>query len=95
MPDALLGLGFGFVEVGGVVPLPQPGNPRPRVFRLPEDGAVINRFGLNSEGLDVVRRRLAARQNRPGLVGVNIGANKEAADRLADYAACTRALSAL
>lgn len=94
-PDALLGLGFGFVEVGGVVPRPQPGNPRPRVFRLPEDGAVINRFGLNSEGLDVVRARLAARRGRPGIVGVNIGANKDSADRLADYVACTRGLAGL
>ena len=94
-PDALLGLGFGFVEVGGVVPRPQPGNPRPRVFRLPEDGAVINRFGLNSEGLAVVRARLEARRGRPGVVGVNIGANKEATDRLADYVACTRALAGL
>ncbi|KQT15352.1 dihydroorotate dehydrogenase (quinone) [Methylobacterium sp. Leaf399] len=94
-PDALLGLGFGFVEVGGVVPKPQPGNPRPRVFRLPADGAVINRFGLNSEGLAVVAGRLAARRGRPGLVGVNIGANKEATDRLADYVACTTALAPL
>ena len=94
-PDALLGLGFGFVEVGGVVPRPQPGNPRPRVFRLARDGAVINRFGLNSEGLDVIARRLAARRGRPGLVGVNIGANKETADRLADYVACTTALAPL
>ncbi|MGX7703593.1 quinone-dependent dihydroorotate dehydrogenase [Methylobacterium sp. Gmos1] len=94
-PDALLWLGFGFVEVGGVVPRPQPGNPRPRVFRLPEDGAVINRFGLNSEGLAVVRARLAARRGRPGIVGVNIGANKDSADRLADYVACTRGLAGL
>ncbi|KAB1071050.1 quinone-dependent dihydroorotate dehydrogenase [Methylobacterium planeticum] len=93
VPDALLGLGFGFVEVGGVVPRPQPGNPRPRVFRLARDGGVINRFGLNSEGLGVVARRLEARAQRPGIVGVNIGANKEAADRLADYVACTRALA--
>ncbi|MBE7243606.1 MAG: quinone-dependent dihydroorotate dehydrogenase [Actinomycetospora chiangmaiensis] len=93
VPDALLGLGFGFVEVGGVVPRPQPGNPRPRVFRLTADGAVINRFGLNSEGLEVVARRLAARRGRPGIVGVNIGANKEAADRLADYVACTARLA--
>jgi dihydroorotate dehydrogenase len=93
VPDALLGLGFGFVEVGGVVPRPQPGNPRPRVFRLPADGAVINRFGLNSEGLDVVAGRLRARAGRPGLVGVNIGANKDSIDRLADYAACTKALA--
>ncbi|AWN36046.1 quinone-dependent dihydroorotate dehydrogenase [Methylobacterium radiodurans] len=93
VPDALLGLGFGFVEVGGVVPRPQPGNPRPRVFRLKADGAVINRFGLNSEGLDVVAGRLAARVGRAGLVGVNIGANKEAVDRLADYVACTARLA--
>lgn len=95
VPDALLGLGFGFVEVGGVVPRPQPGNPRPRVFRLTRDNAVINRFGLNSEGLDVVRARLAARRGRPGRVGVNIGANKDSADRLADYVTCTRGLAPL
>jgi dihydroorotate dehydrogenase len=93
VPDALLGLGFGFVEVGGVVPKAQPGNPRPRVFRLPRDGGVINRFGLNSEGLDVVGARLTARRGRPGLVGVNIGANKDSTDRLADYVACTQALA--
>ena len=95
VPDALLGLGFGFVEVGGVVPMAQPGNPRPRVFRLAQDRAVINRFGLNSEGLEVVRGRLAARQGRPGRVGVNIGANKESTNRLADYVTCTRALAPL
>ena len=95
VPDALLSLGFGFVEVGGVVPRPQPGNPRPRVFRLAADRAVINRYGLNSEGLAVVAGRLRARAGRPGLVGVNIGANKDASDRLADYAACTAALAPL
>ena len=95
VPDALLGLGFGFVEVGGVVPRPQPGNPRPRVFRLAADRAVINRYGLNSEGLDVVAARLRARAGRPGIVGVNIGANKEATDRLADYATCTAKLAPL
>ena len=95
VPDAVLGLGFGFVEVGGVVPEPQPGNPRPRVFRLGADRAVINRFGLNSEGLDVVARRLKDRAGRPGIVGVNIGANKESTDRLADYVACTTALAPL
>jgi len=93
VPDALLGLGFGFIEVGGVVPKPQPGNPRPRVFRLAGDRAVINRFGLNSEGLGVVRDRLRARRQRGGIVGVNIGANKESTDRLADYVACTEALA--
>jgi dihydroorotate dehydrogenase len=93
VPDAMLGLGFGFVEVGGVTPLPQPGNPRPRLFRLPRDGAVINRYGLNSEGLDAVRQRLAARRARGGLVGVNLGANKDSRDRIADYATGVRGLA--
>lgn len=93
--DGALGLGFGFVEVGGVTPLPQPGNPRPRVFRLPEDEAVINRYGLNSEGMEAVARRLAARRQRGGLVGVNLGANKESSDRAADYAILTRRLAPL
>lgn len=91
--DGALGLGFGFVEVGGVTPLPQPGNPRPRVFRLPEDGAVINRYGLNSEGMEVVAGRLLRRRARGGIVGVNLGANKESADRSADYAVLTRKLA--
>jgi dihydroorotate dehydrogenase len=94
-PDALLGLGFGFVELGGVVPKPQEGNPRPRVFRLPRDEAVINRYGLNSEGLEAARERLAQRRSRPGIVGVNIGANKDSADRSADYAACVESLCGL
>jgi dihydroorotate dehydrogenase len=85
VPDALLRLGFGFVEVGTVTPLPQAGNPRPRVFRLPRDQAVINRLGFNSEGADAVLRRLAARANRGGIVGINIGANKDSSDRIADY----------
>jgi len=85
VPDALLRLGFGFVETGGVTPLPQPGNPRPRLFRLDADGGVINRFGFNSEGAAVVLRRLAARADRGGIVGINIGANKNSADRAADY----------
>lgn len=91
--DGALGLGFGFVEVGGVTPLPQPGNPRPRVFRLIEDAAVINRYGLNSDGMEVVAQRLAARRARGGIVGVNLGANKESADRAADYAVLTRRLA--
>jgi dihydroorotate dehydrogenase len=95
VPDALLRLGFGFVEVGGVTPLPQPGNPRPRVFRLTADEAVINRYGLNSEGMDAVARRLAARQGQPGIVGLNVGANKDATDRSADYAACARTFAGL
>lgn len=85
VPDALLGLGFGFVEVGTITPLPQPGNPRPRIFRLTEDGAVINRLGFNNEGHDAAERRLRARRRGTGIVGVNIGANKDSADRFADY----------
>jgi len=95
VPDQLLSLGFGFVELGGVVPKPQAGNPRPRVFRLVRDEAVINRFGLNSDGLEVARQRLSRRLGRPGVVGVNIGANKDSADRIADYVACIRALCGL
>jgi dihydroorotate dehydrogenase len=85
VPDALLRLGFGFVEVGTVTPLPQAGNPRPRLFRLDADSGVINRLGFNSQGADAVLARLAARANAGGLVGVNIGANKDAPDRVADY----------
>jgi len=85
VPDALLRLGFGFVEVGGVTPLPQPGNPRPRLFRLDADGGVINRLGLNSHGAAAVLRRLAARAHQGGIVGINIGPNKDSQDRTADY----------
>jgi dihydroorotate dehydrogenase len=115
VPDALIKLGFGFVEVGTVTPQPQAGNPRPRLFRLPRDKAVINRLGFNSEGADAVLRRLAARAGavsvpeegetasepsrltgllrrsgahfagQGGIVGVNIGANKDSVDRIADY----------
>ena len=85
VPDALLGLGFGFAEVGTVTPLPQPGNPKPRIFRLAEDAAVINRLGFNNEGHAAMESRLAARANRAGIVGVNIGANKDSADRIGDY----------
>ena len=95
VPDALLRAGFGFVEIGTVTPLAQPGNPRPRLFRLVEDDAVINRFGFNSEGHAPVRQRLLARRNKPGLVGVNVGANKEAADRVADYVAGVNAFADL
>lgn len=76
--------GFGFVELGGVTPRPQPGNPRPRLFRLTEDRAVINRFGLNSDGAEAVAARLATRPSG-GIVGLNLGANKDSADRAADY----------
>jgi dihydroorotate dehydrogenase len=93
VPDQLLRLGFGFIEVGGVTPRPQPGNPRPRLFRLDADAAVINRLGLNSEGVEIVARRLAARGTAPGIVGINIGQNKETADRIADYVTCIAALA--
>jgi dihydroorotate dehydrogenase len=83
--DALLRAGFGFVEVGTITPLPQPGNPRPRLFRLNPDGGVINRLGFNSQGADTALARLAARANAGGIVGVNVGANKESPDRVADY----------
>jgi len=85
VPDALLKLGFGFVEVGTVTPLPQSGNPRPRLFRLNGDEAVINRLGFNSDGADAVQRRLAARLKNGGIVGLNIGANRDSTDRIADY----------
>ncbi|MDF1721458.1 MAG: quinone-dependent dihydroorotate dehydrogenase [Minwuia sp.] len=87
--DGLLALGFGFVEIGGVTPKPQPGNPRPRAFRLMQDRAVINRYGLNSDGAEAVVRNLE-RQRRAGIVGVNLGANKDSVDRTADYAECLR-----
>lgn len=77
--------GFGFVEVGAATPRPQPGNPRPRLFRLGEDRAVINRFGFNNEGAEAIARRLARRAPGP-LVGLNLGANKDSADRAADFA---------
>ena len=85
VPDAMLGAGFGFVECGTVTPRPQAGNAKPRLFRLPEHEAVINRMGFNNAGLDAFSRRLRARRGRPGLVGANLGANKDSADRIADY----------
>ena len=85
VPDALIRLGFGFVEIGTVTPQPQPGNPRPRLFRLDADQGVINRLGFNSEGGAAVLARLVARAEAGGIVGVNVGANKESADRIADY----------
>jgi dihydroorotate dehydrogenase len=85
VPDALLRLGFGFVEIGTVTPKPQSGNPRPRLFRLERDEAVVNRMGFNNDGAEAVLRRLASRAQLPGIVGVNVGANKDSADRVADY----------
>jgi dihydroorotate dehydrogenase len=86
VPDAMLKFGFGFVECGTVTPRPQSGNPRPRLFRLVEDRAVINRMGFNNEGMEAAAVRLAARRGK-GIVGINIGANKDSADRIADYGA--------
>jgi dihydroorotate dehydrogenase len=85
VPDALLRLGFGFVEIGSVTPKPQSGNPRPRLFRLERDEAVVNRMGFNNDGANTVLRRLAGRAHLPGIVGVNVGANKDSPDRVADY----------
>jgi dihydroorotate dehydrogenase len=100
VPDAMLGLGFGFVEVGTLTPRPQQGNPQPRLFRLVEDHAVINRMGFNNGGQDAAFARLAGRKRqgsstslRKGIVGVNVGANKDAEDRIADYAAGVRMMA--
>ncbi|CAA7620424.1 quinone-dependent dihydroorotate dehydrogenase [Magnetospirillum sp. SS-4] len=94
VPDAMLDQGFGFVEIGSVTPRPQPGNPRPRMFRLPEDAAVINRMGFNNQGLDAVAARLAARR-RVGVVGANLGKNKDTEDAAADYEAGAARLASL
>jgi dihydroorotate dehydrogenase len=92
--DAVLGQGFGFVEVGSITPRPQAGNPRPRLFRLAEDRAVINRMGFNNGGAAAAATRLAARPRR-GVVGINVGANKDSADRVADYAQMIRVMAPL
>lgn len=84
VPDAMLGQGFGFVEIGSVTPKPQPGNPQPRLFRLTEDAAAINRMGFNNQGLEAVAARLAQRPRR-GIVGANLGKNKTTEDAAADY----------
>ena len=93
VPDVLLALGFGFVEIGTVTPRPQPGNRPPRLFRLDRDRAVINRLGFNNDGVARVRERLAARASAAGIIGVNVGANKEAPDRAGDYATAIAALA--
>jgi dihydroorotate dehydrogenase len=85
VPDAMLHLGFGFVEVGTVTPRPQPGNPKPRLFRLEQDQAIINRMGFNSGGLDAACERLSWRI-RSGIVGVNLGKNRDTDDATDDYA---------
>ncbi|MCT2401254.1 quinone-dependent dihydroorotate dehydrogenase [Novosphingobium mangrovi (ex Huang et al. 2023)] len=103
VPDALLAVGFGFAEVGSITPLPQAGNPKPRLFRLEEDRAVINRMGFNNGGAQAAVDRLEGRTGRPGpsaklrtgVVGINIGANKDSADRVADYAIMARLMAPL
>lgn len=95
--DALFAQGFGFVEIGSVTPQPQAGNPTPRLFRLPEDGAIINRLGFNSAGLAAVARHLAERAARPapkppGILGVNLGKNRDSDNAIADYVAGVRTL---
>ena len=85
--DALLAWGFAHVEIGTVTPRPQPGNPKPRLFRLPRERAVINRLGFNNQGHAAVARRLERRERGHGVVGVNIGCNKDAADPVADFVA--------
>jgi len=89
----MLGLGFGFAEIGTLTPLPQAGNPKPRLFRLAEDQAVINRMGFNNGGLDAAKARLGGRW--PGIVGVNVGANKDSADRIGDYGRAVREMAPL
>lgn len=93
VPDPLLALGFGFTEVGSITPRPQAGNPRPRLFRLVEDRAVINRMGFNNAGAGAALARLTARAGHPGIVGVNIGTNKDSGDRIADYATMARMMA--
>lgn len=95
VPDSLLGLGFGFVEVGSITPRPQAGNPKPRLFRLAEDHAVINRMGFNNGGAPAAAARLAARADRGGIVGINVGANKDSGDRIADYAQMVQVMAPL
>ena len=101
VPDALLQLGFGFAEVGSITPRPQIGNAKPRLYRLVEDRAIINRMGFNNGGGEAAAIRLARRgnrrgdrrTNRRGVIGINIGANKDSADRIADYAAMTELMA--
>jgi len=92
VPDALLGMGFGFVEVGSITPRPQAGNPRPRLFRLATDRAVINRMGFNNGGADAAADRLARRIGA-GILGVNLGANKDSPDWIADYSHMARVMA--
>jgi dihydroorotate dehydrogenase len=94
VPHAMAKFGFGFVECGTVTPRPQAGNPKPRLFRLVEDRAVINRMGFNNRGMEIARGRLSARDAN-AIVGINIGANKDSTDRIVDYRACFDVLAPL
>jgi len=97
VPDALLGLGFGFAEIGSITPRPQTGNPKPRLFRLTQDRAVINRMGFNNGGAQAAAKRLEKRHLAKGagggIVGINVGANKDSEDRIADYAAMVQIMA--
>lgn len=95
VPDAMLALGFGFTEIGAVTPRPQAGNPRPRLFRLTEDRAAINRFGFNNQGLDAIAARLAKRRGGHTRIWANLGANKDSEDRAEDYVTVMRGLHGL
>ena len=94
VPDAMAGFGFGFVEVGTITPKPQAGNPRPRMFRLVADRAVINRLGFNNQGLEAAAVRLAARRG-DGPVAANIGPNRDSEDRIADFEICAARIAPL
>ena len=93
VPAQMLALGFGFVEIGTVTPRPQHGNPKPRLFRLREDRAVINRMGFNNHGHHAALEWLGQSRHERGVVGVNVGANKESPDRIADYVSGVRRMS--
>ena len=93
VPEQMLGMGFGFVEVGTITPKPQKGNPKPRLFRLVEDAAVINRMGFNNGGQSAAYERLRHTTHLHGVIGVNVGANKDSADRIADYALGVRKMA--
>ncbi|QJB68891.1 quinone-dependent dihydroorotate dehydrogenase [Parasphingorhabdus halotolerans] len=97
VPDALIRMGFGYAEVGTLTPLPQAGNPKPRIFRLEKDKAVINRLGFNNQGQEKAAPRLERMRRRmgKGILGINIGANKDSDDRIADYVIGTRAMAPL
>src|SRR5437763_5918366 len=93
VPEQMLSFGFGFVEVGTLTPRPQQGNPKPRLFRLKHDGAVINRMGFNNGGQPAAYARLRECMHLPGVIGVNVGANKDSADRIEDYVEGVRAMA--